>query len=155
MMKQGSENAGVSWKLDRSLGFMMNRTARSMRRALEARLVEHDLTATQYVVLVRMWEEEGTSISELGERLFLDNPTLTGIVDRMERDGLLQRRRDDEDRRVVKVYLTAKGKSLKKEIEHFAEETDKLAWDGFTESQKRELYNLHEKILGNLKHALD
>ncbi len=133
----------------------MNRTARSMRRALEAKLEQYEITATQYVVLVRMWEEEGTSISELGDRLYLDNPTLTGIADRMERDGLLQRRRDDEDRRVVNVYLTEKGKSLRKQLEHFAEEIDNLAWKGFTDAQKRELYTLHDKILGNLRNALD
>ncbi len=143
------------WKLERSLGFLMNRTARSLRRALEAKLVHHGITATQYVVLVRMWEEEGTSLSELGERLYLDNPTLTGIVDRMERDSLVQRRRDKEDRRVVKVYLTPKGKSLQKEIQHFAEETDTVAWTGFSATQKQAIFTLHEKILRNLRNALD
>lgn len=126
-----------------------------MKRALDAKLVDHDLTATQYVVLARLWEEEGTSLTELGERLYFDNPTLTGIIDRMERDGLLQRQRDQSDRRVVKVFLTDKGKALRQKIGRLAEETDCEAWSGSTESQKKELLNYLERIWKKLNGKLD
>lgn len=143
------------WKLDSSLGFLMTRTARSMKRALDARLLDRNLTATQYIVLARLWEEDGISLSELGERLYFDNPTLTGIVDRMERDGLLQRQRDEDDRRVVKVHLTAKGRTLYHDIGYLAEETDAESWEGFTESQKKELLNYLERIWKKLYGRLD
>ncbi|MFQ5797434.1 MAG: MarR family winged helix-turn-helix transcriptional regulator [Bacteroidota bacterium] len=143
------------WKLDSSLGFLMTRTARSMKRALDARLLDQNLTATQYIVLARLWEEDGISLSELGERLYFDNPTLTGIVDRMERDGLLQRQRDEDDRRVVKVHLTAKGRTLYHDIGYLAEETDAESWEGFTESQKKELLNYLERIWKKLYGRLD
>ena len=143
------------WTLDNSLGFLMNRTARIMRRTLDAKLLKLDLTGTQYIVLVRLWVEDGISLSELGDRLYFDNPTLTGIVDRMERDGLLVRRRDEEDRRVVRVYLTSKGESLRHQIQHLAEETDADAWRGLSESQKEEIVNLHERIWKNLNNGHD
>ena len=139
-----------TWNLDTSLGFLMNRTARGMKRALDAKLFDYELTATQYIVLIRMYEEDGISLTELGERLYLDNPTLTGIIDRMERDGLLQRMRDDIDRRVVNVYLTPKGKLLRYEIEHLAEKTDDDIWKGFSESEKNEMLNYIERIWNNL-----
>lgn len=133
----------------------MTRTARSMKRALDAKLVKYNLTATQYIVLMKMWEQDGISITELGERLYFDNPTLTGIVDRMERDGLLQRQRNDEDRRVVNLYLTTKGKGLQPQLERLAEETDTEAWTGFTESQKKQILDHHERIWKNLNDGSD
>ncbi len=148
--KNFSEQNSESWNLDTSLGFLMNRTARGMKRALDAKLFDYELTATQYIVLIRMYEEDGISLTELGERLYLDNPTLTGIIDRMERDGLLQRMRDDIDRRVVNVYLTPKGKLLRYEIEHLAEKTDDDIWKGFSESEKSEMLNYIERIWNNL-----
>ncbi|MFI5251301.1 MAG: MarR family winged helix-turn-helix transcriptional regulator [Bacteroidota bacterium] len=131
----------VMWTLDQSLGYLMVRTARGMKRALESKLEEHNLTATQYILLARLWEQDGISLSELGERLFLDNPTLTGIVDRMERDGLVERKRNDGDRRVVRVYLTPKGESLKETIGTLAAEVDDEANDHFTETQRQDLLN--------------
>jgi DNA-binding MarR family transcriptional regulator len=143
------------WTLDSSLGLQMTRTARSMKRALDAKLVKHNLTATQYIVLARLWEEDGNSLTDLGERLYLDNPTLTGIVDRMERNELLQRRRDGDDRRVVNVYLTDKGKSLQKEIGHLAEETDAEAWKEFPESERKDLLDRLRHILKIMDGRLD
>ncbi|MBS4028841.1 MAG: MarR family transcriptional regulator [Ignavibacteriales bacterium] len=148
--KNFSNRNSETWNLDTSLGFLMNRTARGMKRALDAKLLEHELTATQYIVLIRMYEEDGISLTELVERLYLDNPTLTGIIDRMERDGLLQRQRDDDDRRVVNVYLTAKGKLLRSEIEHLAQETDEDIWKNFSEPEKKEMLNYIERLWNNL-----
>jgi len=125
--------------LNNSLGFLTNRTARAMKRALDSRLLEHNLTATQYIALAKLWEEDGISLSELGERLYFDNPTLTGVVDRMDKVGLLQRQRDEDDRRVVRVYLTPKGTNLQQEIGDLADGIDAKAWEGFTEAEKKKL----------------
>lgn len=133
----------------------MNRAARSMRRALDARLIEHNLTATQYIVLVRLWEEDGISLSELGERLDFDNPTLTGVVDRMERDGLLRRQRDEADRRVVQVHVTPKGHSLRAEIGPIAGQIDAEIWNGFSEQDKKRFLSHLEHVWEKLNGKLD
>ena len=138
------------WTLDKSLGFTVSRTARSIKRALDAKLAEYNLTASQYVVMSRLFEEEGIKHNELGVRLNMDNPTITGIVDRMERDGLLQRRRDKSDRRVVRLYLTDVGKELIQEIEHFARETDEEAWSGISATQRKETLKNLDIIWKNL-----
>ncbi|HAL55592.1 MAG TPA: MarR family transcriptional regulator [Bacteroidetes bacterium] len=142
------------WTLDKSLGFLTTRTARSLKRALDAKLVEHGLTATQYIVLVRLWEEDGIPLTQLGELLFLDNPTITGIADRMERDGLLERRRNGDDRRVVNVYLTKKGKDLRRQVGTLAEETDAEAGEGFSESQMNQLLEQLNRIWKQMNEGL-
>lgn len=143
------------WKLDNSLGFLLTRTARALKRALDSKLVEHNLTATQYIVLARLWEEDGVSLTELGERLYFDNPTLTGVVDRMERDGLLERRRDRDDRRVVRVFLTERGKNLQQTIGRLAEETDGEAWNDSTASQQKEFLEHLQRIWKKIDGRLD
>jgi DNA-binding MarR family transcriptional regulator len=143
------------WSLDSSLGFLMTRAARGMKRVLDAKLAEHSLTSTQYIVLARLWEGDGISITELCDRLSLDNPTLTGIVDRMERDGSLERRRDGDDRRVVNVYLTEKGRNLRQIVGGFAEETDAEAWEEFTTPEKKAMIEALNLIWKKMSESLD
>jgi len=143
------------WSLDNSLGFLMTRAARGMKRVLDSKLAKHNLTSTQYIVLARLWEGDGISITELCDRLALDNPTLTGIVDRMERDGSLERRRDGDDRRVVNVYLTEKGRSLRQAVGSFAEETDAEAWKEFTAPDRKAMIDTLNLIWTKMSESLD
>jgi DNA-binding MarR family transcriptional regulator len=134
------------WTLDLSLGFLLTRAARTMKRALDAKLANWNLTATQFIVLARLWEEDGVSFSELGVRLDFDNPSLTGIIDRMERDGLVVRRRDLEDRLVIRVHVTVKGRNLRNEIGHHASEVDSAGLDGLTGPQKKQLLEYLQSV---------
>ncbi len=142
--------------LDASVGFLLTRTARSMKRALEARLSKHHITATQYVVLSLLADEEGISLSKLGHRLYFDNPTITGVVDRMERDGLVRRRRVLDDRRVINVSLTPKGKKLVRAVEKIAADVNEEAMRDFPKSDREKfLYHLDsiwKKMRGKNSH---
>lgn len=113
---------------------MLNVAARQMSRTLVQRLSEYGLTSTQYVTLWCLWEcGEELPLSQLGKRLYLDNPTITGIVDRMERDGFLERVPDENDRRVIKVRLTQKSIGLRQKVKEIAtvidQETSKFVND--------------------------
>src|SRR6185436_2331732 len=82
------------------------------RRVTRVVAEQHGLTGSQLLVL-KMLEPVGKlSLSALSERIRAKNSTVTGIIDRMERDGLVARRRSDDDRRVVHIELTAKGRGL-------------------------------------------
>jgi DNA-binding MarR family transcriptional regulator len=105
-----------SHPLDDSLGFLVNVVGRLMKRSLFLKLSESGVTPTQWTVLMCLWKDDGLSFTELGKRLSFDHPTITGVVDRMEREKLVKRRRDHIDRRVVKVFLTPKGKNLEPTI---------------------------------------
>jgi DNA-binding MarR family transcriptional regulator len=113
--------------LEQSFGFTINVLGRLMKRALYLRLVKVGVTPTQWTALMCLWEQDGLSFTELGNRLHFDHPTVTGVIDRMEREKLVKRRRDYIDRRVVKVFLTPKGKELKSVIAGAGEDVDKMA----------------------------
>ena len=128
------------------LGFMMTKIARSMKRALEVKLSEHGLTLGQFAVLAGLWDTDGISLSELGKKLDFDNPTITGIVDRMEREEFLERKRDDVDRRVIKVYLTPRGRRLKSVLPSLAEAVNGYAVEGFTGAEREQLKSFLDRI---------
>ena len=105
-----------------------------------------DLTGPQLTV-VKMLEQIGElSLSELSERIRAQNSTVTGIIDRMEREGLVVRERSKEDRRVVFIRLTTKGKKLADEIPIEPWEIFRSALESLTPSEVRDLV----KILGKL-----
>jgi DNA-binding MarR family transcriptional regulator len=118
------------FRLDDSLGFLLNRAAFAARWALEERLAEFDLTAPQWSVLCRLWEQDQPPLSTLGRALHLDKPTVSGIVDRMVKKKLVRRYRDASDRRVVRVRLTDSGRKLEAKLVPLARDVNQLAVKG-------------------------
>ncbi|GGF07420.1 MarR family transcriptional regulator [Chishuiella changwenlii] len=78
-------------------------------------LDELDLTYPQYIAMMALWKEDNQTVNQLGEKLQLDNGTLTPLLKRLELKKLLTRTRSKEDERVVKILLSEKGKSLKEQ----------------------------------------
>ena len=136
--------------LDESPGWMLNNAARLVQRRLSAKLAAHGVTPPQWGVLVALWEQDGLSLSELARRSFFDGPTMTGIVDRLEHAGLVERRRDSQDRRVISVYLTDAGRALQRSLPALAEETNREAIAGLSEKQVRDLAQTLGQIIRNL-----
>ncbi|UCE05241.1 MAG: winged helix-turn-helix transcriptional regulator [bacterium] len=136
--------------LENSIGFQMVVAARSMKRALEIKLSEHSITSSQYTVLEVLGKYNGLSLTELGKLLYFDNPTITGIINRMARAKLLKRRRDRNDRRVIKVYLTAKGWELQAKSHKIAQDVNKKAVGNFKEKEKEVIMDLAKRIHKNL-----
>jgi MarR family transcriptional regulator, organic hydroperoxide resistance regulator len=105
-----------------------------------------DLTGPQLTV-VKLLEQIGDlSLSELSERIRAQNSTVTGIIDRMEREGLVTRERSKEDRRVVYIRLTAKGRKLAEEIPVEPMEIFRGALESLTAQETKDLM----RILGKL-----
>lgn len=103
----------MSLALDRQLCFALYSASRAMTRAYGPILEKLGLTYPQYLVMLVLWEADGVSIKQLGQRLELDSGTLTPLAKRLEADGLVERRRSSDDERVVEVHLTAAGRALK------------------------------------------
>lgn len=68
---------------------------------------------TQYIAIVALWEEDGQTVSGLGDKLFLESNTLTPMLKKLEEMGYVKRQRDPEDERQVRVYLTPQGRRLR------------------------------------------
>lgn len=100
-------------KLDLQVCFALYSTNLAMTKVYRRLLRELGLTYPQYLVMMVLWEEDGQSVSEIGERLFLDSATLTPLLKRLEGMGLLSRRRAADDERRVRVQLTEQGRELR------------------------------------------
>jgi DNA-binding MarR family transcriptional regulator len=99
--------------LDNQLCFALYSTSLAMTKLYKPLLDELGLTYPQYLAMLVLWEKDGLSVSELGERLFLDSGTLTPLLKRLESAGLVARLRDVQDERRVHISLTAAGRKLK------------------------------------------
>lgn len=101
-------------RLDEQLCFALYAASRAVTSAYAPILAPMGVTYPQYLALMVLWEEDSLSVKRLGERLELDSGTLTPLLKRLEAQGLVTRRRDSEDERVVRVELTSAGKALRK-----------------------------------------
>lgn len=105
-----------------------------------------DLTGPQLTVLKMLEGVGDLSLSELSERIRAQNSTVTGIIDRMEREGLVVRARSTEDRRVVKIKLTDKGSKIARAIEVEPMEIFRGALQGLSPGEMRDLLKILTKI---------
>ncbi|MDG5977419.1 MarR family transcriptional regulator [Hydrogenophaga taeniospiralis CCUG 15921] len=106
-------NPDQALRLDNQLCFALYSASLAMTKLYKPLLDELGLTYPQYLALLVLWEQDGVTVSELGERLYLDSGTLTPLLKRMEAAGLLSRLRDATDERRVLIRLTAAGRKLK------------------------------------------
>ncbi len=100
-------------QLDNQLCFALYSASLAMTKLYKPLLVRLDLTYPQYLVMLTLWEQDGQSVSAIGERLFLDSGTLTPLLKRLEAAGLVERVRSAQDERRVQVSLTPAGRKLK------------------------------------------
>ncbi|BBF45106.1 organic hydroperoxide resistance transcriptional regulator [Lachnospiraceae bacterium KM106-2] len=105
-----------SIKLDNQVCFPFYAVSREIIKLYKPVLNEFNLTYTQYITMLVLWEHESINFKQLGERLYLDSGTLTPVVKKLEAMGLVNKYRTKEDDRVVVVELTEDGKALKDKI---------------------------------------
>ena len=101
-------------RLDDQLCFLFHATARAFTEAYRPALTKLGLTYPQYLVLLVLWEQDGLTVGDIGERLYLDSGTLTPLLKRLEARGVVVRKRDLVDERLVRVQLTKAGMQLRR-----------------------------------------
>jgi DNA-binding MarR family transcriptional regulator len=106
-----------------SLGLMIYRTALALKSALQRCFKENgfEITAEQWVIMRHLWEEEGLSQREIGEKAAKDKPNITRMLDALEKKRLIFRQPDPRDRRKFCVYLTKEGKQLHERLQPLAQ----------------------------------
>jgi MarR family transcriptional regulator, organic hydroperoxide resistance regulator len=102
-------------KLDAQLCFALYSTSLAMSKLYRTLLKKLDLTYSQYLVMMVLWEQDSQTVSDIGARLFLDSATLTPLLKRMEQAGLVTRTRAASDERQVIVALTEAGSALREQ----------------------------------------
>ena len=100
-------------RLENQLCFPMYVCAKEIVKRYRPFLDPLDLTYTQYIALLILWERDGLSVKDLGDRMFLDSGTLTPLLRKLEEKGYVSRTRDPADERSVVVTLTPAGRDLR------------------------------------------
>ncbi|WP_419868176.1 MarR family winged helix-turn-helix transcriptional regulator [Chryseobacterium sp. CT-SW4] len=106
-------NKSESLKLDNQICFPLYAIAKEIIGLYRPILDKLDITYPQYLVLMVLWENDGLTVSHIGEKLLLDSGTLTPLLKRLENKGFIIRKRKQEDERVVEIFLTSNGRELK------------------------------------------
>ncbi len=114
-MEEKSWDAYDALKLDNQLCFPIYVCAKTITNKYLPYLKEIDLTYTQYITMMVMWEEKSVTSGRLKERLFLDSGTLTPVINRLVDKGYVTKRRSGKDARDLIVDITEKGEALKEE----------------------------------------
>lgn len=99
-------------KLENQLCFPLYACSKEIVRRYTPLLEPLGLTYTQYIAMMAMWEHKSLSVKDLGNLLFLDSGTLTPMLKKMEKAGWIQRKRSEDDERMVIITITAKGEEL-------------------------------------------
>lgn len=99
-------------ELESQICFALYSTTHALTRAYRPILEALDLTYLQYIVMMVLWERDGMTVKEIGQRLHLDSGTLTPLLKRLEAGDLVRRQRASADERQVNINLTDKGKAL-------------------------------------------
>jgi DNA-binding MarR family transcriptional regulator len=144
------EDSGSIFFIEDSTSQLVSVAARLFARALQARFAEHDVSAGQWPLLLYLWEQDGLSQKQLARRVQIEEPTTTRTLDRMERDGLVRRVRDESDRRRIKVYLTERGQHLREELVPYAQEVNALATHGLSAQDKTKINSLLTYMIARL-----
>jgi DNA-binding MarR family transcriptional regulator len=137
--------------LDRFLCFAVYSTGLAFNRVYKPLLDLLDLTYPQYLAMVALWQEDGQTVSQLGDKLFLESNTLTPLIKRLEVAGFVNRRRDTKDERVVRVSLTDAGRALAEQAACLPEQI--LTATGVTPAQLGEMHTALTALRTNLQTA--
>jgi DNA-binding MarR family transcriptional regulator len=100
-------------KIDNFICFALYSAGHAFTRLYKPLLEPLGLTYPQYLVMAVLWENDGRTVGEIGEKLLLESSTLTPLLKRLETAGMVRRTRDRDDERVVRVQLTPEGAALK------------------------------------------
>lgn len=136
-------------KLENQICFPLYACSKEIVKRYKPFLEELDLTYTQYITMMVLWEHKQMNVKELGSYLFLDSGTLTPVLKKLEQKGWVKRVRAREDERVLNVTLTEEGEALK---EKAVEVPYKISGCVKLEPQEAaQLYQLLYKVLGDFE----
>lgn len=133
-------------KLDNQICFPLYACSKEVVRRYKPFLDEIDLTYTQYIAMMVMWENESISVKELGDRLYLDSGTLTPVLKSLEKKGYVSRNRSKEDERVLIVSITDLGLKLKEQAVDIPGKIGSCV--SLPAEDAKKLYELLYKVLG-------
>ena len=136
-------------KIENQLCFPLYVCSKEIVKKYKPFLDKYDLTYTQYITMLILWEYNELNVKELGNRLFLDSGTLTPLLKKLESKGYIERVRSSKDERNLIIRLTKEGNKLKERIIDVPENVSKCV--NLNEEEALQLYKLLYKLIGFMK----
>ena len=136
-----------TFAIEESLGYLINRAARAFANRLGDELRPFDVGIGQWAVLLHLWGNDGLTQAQLARRVAIEQPTMVRTIDRMERDGLVIRTPDPNDRRASRITLTDRGHALRDQLVPLAAGVNQSATAALTDDEVTMLRRLLVKLL--------
>jgi DNA-binding MarR family transcriptional regulator len=134
-------------KLEELLCFQLGGVTRRIQKHYNSEFGKFGITIAQSFILFALLEEDGLNVKSLAERLIIESPAITGLLDRLEKESLVVRQVDPEDRRAFRIFLTPAGRALAEKVMPIA-----LAYN---EALKSRLDEGEQRVLTKLIRAVD
>lgn len=144
----------MTFKTGNNIGVLIKKAARLFEQVANKDLDDLGVTYAQTTFLIRLWEKDGQNQMELTRSSGLKQPTVVRILDRMERDNLISRIKNSEDRRIFNFYLTDRARDICKKLEYHANGMQAIAGKRLTKSEMENLKNTLLRIIDNLEAKL-
>jgi len=136
-----------------SINFLLNMVCRAQRGTMSDALAEIGLYAGQEMFLWHLWRQDGLTQSQMVERMCVQPPTVSKMLDRLERTGLVERRPDSEDSRISRVYLTEQGHRSQRAVRDIWTDLEQRIVAGLNVEERivlrRLLLQVHENLTRN------
>ena len=126
--------------------FKLNKVRRKIHRYYETKLAPFNIKPVQFYVLSALWDDDNVKFKELANRLDMDGSTLTGILDRMEKNGFIERKQDPGDRRSITVCLTPEAKKIRPQMIDIARDLDNEFREKIPEDEFKTLLKVLDKL---------
>ena len=126
-------------ELTQCINFLLTTAQHTVFQFLNSQLSAYDITPSQYGVLSCLWTREYATPKQISEILCLDTSTISGVLDRMQKQGLIERFVNKEDRREIRVVVTEKGKALQEPIQQIIETVNEVVLRDFSEEEVQKL----------------
>lgn len=141
----------MAFDKDNSAGYLANHMARLFGQGLNARITEFGLSPGQFPALLVLWKEDGLTQRELVKRIDVEQATMANTLLRMERDGLINRKRHPADGRAQQIWLTQKAKDLELKATTAAQMQNEEALKTLGEEEKKQLLSLMKRVIKTMK----
>ena len=126
-------------ELTQCINFLLTTAQHTVFQFLNSQLSAYDITPSQYGVLSCLWTREYATPKQISEILCLETSTISGVLDRMQKKGLVERFVNKEDRREIRVVVTEKGKALQEPIQQIIETVNEVVLSDFSEEEVQRL----------------
>lgn len=141
----------IEFKLDDSLGFILNRTNTKLKNEMFQRFKEYDITPEQWSVLNCLWVQEGVTPKELADAIYKDKPNTNRILEKLQKKELIVRKPHPVDKRAFQIFLTDRGWVLREELIPIVMQLLEEATVGIEGDKVSEMKKMLNQMFDNLK----